>query len=82
MGPSYVTKLAVSSGVTCATGKSVIRAYDRCRKNNGGADGVCRSKVLTYNCTERRTTGRFQFSANATCKSGTKAVTFSYTQNL
>lgn len=81
LGPSYVTSLTVTGGVNCATGKRVVRAYDKCRKQNGGAKGKCRKKVLGYSCTEKRRSSSYQFSATATCKSGKKRVVFTYTQN-
>jgi hypothetical protein len=79
LGASYVTKLSVS-GVTCATGRSVAKAYHACRKRNGGVKGHC-SAVSGYRCTESRRTARFQFDASATCRRGSKRVSQNYTQN-
>ena len=77
-GVSYVTSLEVK-GVSCATGKKVVRAYHKCRKANGGIKGRC-SRVLGYSCTERRESIKTQFSAKANCRSGTRRVIHTYTQ--
>jgi hypothetical protein len=78
-GPTYVTSLTVK-GVTCARGKTVVRAFHKCRKANGGLKGHCR-RVLGYRCTETRTSIATQFSAKATCRNGTRRVVHTYTQN-
>ena len=78
-GVSYVTSLEVK-GVTCATGKKVVRAFHKCRKANGGIRGRCTSRVLGYACTERREAIKTQFSGKATCKNGTRRVVHTYTQ--
>lgn len=78
-GPTYVTKLSVAR-VSCATGKRVVRAYYKCRVANGGKDGSCR-RVRGYSCTERRRGIKTQFDATATCKSGSRRVVHTYTQN-
>lgn len=78
-GVTYVTSLTVK-GVTCATGKQLVRAYHRCRKANGGLKGRC-PRVNGWRCSETRTTGPVQFSAKATCRKGTRRVVHTYTQN-
>ena len=78
-GVSYITSLEVK-GVSCATGKKVVRAFHKCRKANGGIRGRCTSRVLGYSCTERREAIKTQFSAKANCKSGTRRVIHTYTQ--
>lgn len=78
-GVTYVTSLSVA-GVTCARGKEVVRAFHRCRKDNGGIMGRC-SRVLGYRCTERRTSNPAQFSSKATCTNGTRRIVHTYTQN-
>lgn len=78
-GVTYVTSLTVS-GVTCARGKEIVRAFHKCRKARGGIKGRC-PKVLGYSCTERRTSNPAQFSSKATCTNGTRRVVHTYTQN-
>jgi len=78
-GTTYVTSISVRH-VTCAKGKRVIRAYHRCRRNSGGADGRCHHRVLRFRCTERRTKGHGQFTAKVTCTRGSKTVRHTYTQ--
>ncbi len=80
LGPTYVTRLTVAN-VSCATGKSLVRAYYRCRVANGGADGRCRKRVRGYSCRERRTNViSTQFDATVTCRSGSRRVVHKYTQ--
>lgn len=78
-GPTYVTKITVT-GVSCVSAKRLVRAYYKCRIANGGKDGRCR-RVRGYTCTERRRGIRTQFDATATCKSGSRRVVHTYTQN-
>lgn len=80
LGPSYVTSLRVEH-TGCASGKRLVRSYDRCRRRSGGARGRCGSRVLRYRCTEHRTGIAIQFDANVTCRSGTRRVWFTYVQN-
>ncbi|MBA3329133.1 MAG: hypothetical protein H0T43_12615 [Solirubrobacterales bacterium] len=80
LGPTYLTKLSVTR-TSCRTGLRVVRAYYRCRVRNGGRDGRCRSRVLTYRCTERRfNTISTQFDARVTCSKGSARVLHTYTQ--
>lgn len=80
MGPTYLLRLSVS-GTSCRTGKRVVRAWYTCRVHHGGADGRCRSRVLGYRCSERRSSViRTQFDARVTCRRGSARVTHSYTQ--
>ena len=79
-GPTYVTKLKVA-GTSCATGKSVVKAYYTCRKSNGGRAGTCHHKVLGWGCSEHRFNKiSTQYDSNVTCKKGTKRVWHTYTQ--
>ena len=78
LGPTYVTSLQVSH-VSCSGGKSLVRAYYRCRKANGGVKGTCR-RVRGYTCSEKRQSIRTQFSAKATCRRGSRRVVHTYTQ--
>ncbi len=80
-GPTYVTKLTVSGGATCAGGKAIVRAYYRCRVQHGGKTrGRCAS-VSGYRCTEKRYDAiPTQFSAHVTCTAGKRRVLHDYTQ--
>jgi hypothetical protein len=79
LGTTYVTKLTVTS-VTCTTAKSVVKAFHRCRRSNGGVSGHCTRAVEGFRCTETRDTIPTQFVARATCRSGGRAIRFTYTQ--
>jgi hypothetical protein len=80
LGASYVTSLRVTK-TSCRTGKSVVRAYNKCRHRSGGAKGHCHHKVKHYKCSEHRAGVSTQFDASATCKRGAKRVKFTYTEN-
>ena len=80
LGTTYVTSLKVQQ-VSCAKAKRVVKAFNACRRANGGLKGRCVTRVLGYRCTEKR--GNIiptQYSAKATCKSATRSVRFAYTQ--
>jgi hypothetical protein len=77
LGASYVTSLSVR-GVSCRTGKAVVRAYHKCR---GSARGRCHHKVKRFSCSEHRAGISTQFDARVACKRGGKRVNFTYTQN-
>ena len=78
-GDGYFTSLSVT-GVSCATGRDVARAYYRCRIKKG-IRGRCTTRVLRFSCTERRESISTQFEAKVTCKRGSKRVIHSYQQN-
>ncbi len=78
-GDGYFTSLSVS-GVSCATGRDVARAYYRCRIKKG-IRGRCTTRVLRFSCTERRESISTQFEARVTCKRGGKRVVHTYQQN-
>ena len=78
-GDGYFTSLSVS-GVSCATGRDVARAYYRCRIKKG-IRGRCTTRVLRFSCTETRTSIPTQFDAKVTCKRGSKRVIHRYQQN-
>ena len=80
LGPTYVTSLSVAH-VSCATGKSLVKAYYNCRVKNGGVKGRCVKKISGYWCRETRSGISVQFNANVTCTNGKKVVKHSYTQN-
>ena len=75
-GTTYVIEIGVK-GVSCAKGKSVIRAYHACRP---GKSGKC-ARVSGYACTEKRFNKSPQsYDSDVTCKKGGKRVTHTYTQ--
>lgn len=80
-GPTYLTSLSVSGGASCATGLGVVRAYYRCRLHTGGLKGYCRSQVLGFRCSEKRTGISIQFDSRVTCTKGRQRVYHTYTQN-
>ena len=78
-GDGYFTSLSVS-GVSCATGRDVARAYYRCRIKKG-IRGRCTTRVLRFSCSERRESISTQFEARVTCKRGSRRVVHTYQQN-
>lgn len=79
LGATYVTTLS-ASGVSCSYAKRLVRAFHRCRRSRGGADGRC-PRVIRFRCTERRSASPVQFDSRATCRRGGDRVVFRYTQN-
>ena len=80
LGPTYVRSLRVS-GTSCRIGVRVVKAYYRCRIENGGRRGRCRSRVLGFRCNERRGASiPTQFDARAICEKGRARVDHRYTQ--
>lgn len=82
LGASYVTSLRVS-GTTCAKGKGVTLAFNKCRTSGGKPQGTCTRKVGKYTCTEKRydAVPGVQYSSKVTCSWGQKRVFSTYTQN-
>lgn len=80
---SYVTSLTVRH-VSCSKGKSITRAYHRCRKAHGGAGGHCPIRVQKFKCREgkRLAVPGVQYNATVNCKRGKKRVVSTYTQNI
>jgi hypothetical protein len=81
-GPTYVTSVKVH-GITCASGKLVVKAFHACRKAHGGVKGRCPRSVSVrgFHCTENRSTIASQFTSKVTCTSGSRRVVHTYTQN-
>ena len=80
LGPTYTTALKVT-GVSCRAGKKLVKAYYRCRVENGGADGRCVKRVRGFSCTEKRVNViPTQFDARVTCAKGSNRVKHDYTQ--
>ncbi len=85
LGASYVTSLKVQ-GVSCTKGEKVIKAYHRCRHENGGAAGTCGATLLGFKCKDGKRTGvpNVQYNATAKChkvSNASKRVKSRYTQN-
>jgi hypothetical protein len=80
LGPSYLTSLTVS-GVSCSTGKKLVRAYYRCRIHEGGVHGHCKRTVMGFHCSEHRTGISIQFNARVKCTRGRAQVIHTYTQD-
>ena len=82
LGASYVTSLKVE-GTTCAKGKGVTLAFNKCRTAGGKPQGKCTRKVGSYSCTEKRydAVPGVQYSSKVTCTWGSKRVLSTYTQN-
>ena len=80
---SYVTSIRVFN-TTCRKGKSVIKAYHRCRKANGGRNGRCPNRVQRFRCREgaRQSVPGVQYSAKVTCRRGGRKIVSTYTQNV
>ncbi len=79
LGATYVTSVS-ARGISCGGALDVGRAYHRCRKQRGGADGRC-PRVSGYRCSESRVSGRGQYDSRATCRKGGRRVVQRYTQN-
>ena len=84
-GPTYVLSPFQVQGVTCATGKKVIRAYQHCRKTHGGYKfGECPHSVsvLGFHCRDKRGRNALQTFGTATCTKGSRKVVHSWEQNI
>jgi uncharacterized ParB-like nuclease family protein len=79
-GATYLVSLNVT-GVTCQTGLKVEKAFQSCRRSTAG-HRTCRKRVLGYSCKQTVIDSvKTQYDAKVTCKSGTRTVKFTYTQN-
>jgi hypothetical protein len=80
LGPTYTTSLSVS-GVSCASGRSFVKAFYRCRVANGGRKGRCTKRVDGFRCSERRSNViSTQFDARVSCARGSRRIVHTYTQ--
>jgi hypothetical protein len=79
-GSGYFTSLSVRR-VSCRTGRRVTLAHYRCRTRSGPA-GRCHSRVLGYDCRERRNSIPTEIDARVTCRRGHRKVTYTYQQDL
>jgi hypothetical protein len=79
-GATYLVQLKVS-GVSCSTGLKVEKAWQSCRRATAGHT-TCKKTVLGYRSTQKvLDSSKTQYDAKVTAKSGSKVVTFIYTQN-
>ena len=83
LGASYVTSIQVA-GVSCGQAEKVVVAYHRCRLQNGGAGGTCKTAVMGFDCTEgaRQSVPGVQYNATADCRKGDVEIKSTYTQNF
>jgi len=82
LGATYVTNIDAKR-VSCGKAKDVIRAFNSCRRDNGGWDGRCSKRVSGgFRCSEGgRDSSPIQYQAPVSCKKGRKRVSFRYTQS-
>jgi hypothetical protein len=79
-GATYLLSLKVT-GVSCSTGLKVEKAFQSCRRATAG-HRTCKKRALGYSCKQTVIDSvKTQYDAKVTCKSGSRAVTFTYTQN-
>src|SRR4051812_1420128 len=79
-GATYLVQLSVS-GVSCATGLKVEKAWQSCRHSTAGHK-TCKKRVLGYSCKQTvLDSSKTQYDAKVSCKSGSRVVKFVYTQN-
>ena len=79
LGATYVTKVTAKR-IRCGGALDVVKAFHRCRRERGGADGRC-PRVSGYRCSESRTSSPTQYDSRATCRKGSRRVVQQYTQN-
>jgi hypothetical protein len=79
-GATYLVQLKVT-GVGCSTGLKVEKAWQSCRRATTGHT-TCRKRVLGYRSTQKiLDSSKTQYDARVVCTSGSRVVTFIYTQN-
>jgi hypothetical protein len=80
---TYVQSLSVKN-TSCGKGWKVVRAFHECRKENGGRDGRCKSRVKGYKCDEGKRTGvpGVRYTAKVSCSDGSKRVNHQYDMSL
>lgn len=81
-GPSYLKRLRVKGGPSCAGAKNLVKLYYKCRTaGSKGDDGACHKKVSGYSCHETRSNAiPTEFDAAVTCRKGSRRVFHRYTQ--
>jgi hypothetical protein len=79
-GATYVVQLNVT-GVSCATGLKVEKAWQACRKKTAGRRS-CKSRVLGYKSTQKILgESKVEYDAKVTATNGSRKVVFTYQQN-
>lgn len=80
LGATYVTSLKVS-GISCRSAEGIVKAFHKCRRANGGADGRCTKRVSGFKCSESRFNRiSTQYDAKVSCRRTGKRIDFTYTQ--
>lgn len=80
LGPTYLTSLNVSA-TSCTTGLAVVSAYHSCQLKHGGVKAKCTSSVDGFHCTEKRGPAiPTEFFSSVSCQSGSKRVSYKYSQ--
>ena len=81
---TYLQPPIKTRGVSCGKALKVIKAFHECRKDNGGKDGRCKSRVDGYKCDEGKRTGvpGVRYEANVVCKKGSKKIKHLYQMSL
>lgn len=76
IGFSYVLSIS-ATGTTCATARSVIRSYKRCKPRGG----KCGYRIRGFSCNDRKLqSGPTQYDARGTCSKRGASIRFTYTQ--
>jgi hypothetical protein len=79
-GATYLVSLSVT-GISCSKGLKVEKAFQSCRRTTAG-HRTCEKRVLSYSCKQTVLDSvKTQYDAKVTCKSGSRIVNFTYTQN-
>jgi hypothetical protein len=79
-GATYLVSLSVT-GVSCSTGLKVEKAFQSCRRTTAG-HRTCKKRILRYGCKQTVLDSvKTQYDAQVTCRSGSRMVKFTYTQN-
>jgi uncharacterized ParB-like nuclease family protein len=79
-GATYLIALSVTK-VSCSTGLSVEKAFQSCRRATAG-HRTCKKRVSGYKCTQSvLDSSKTQYDAKVKCTAGSRAVSFTYTQN-
>jgi len=88
IGPNGAQKFRVSGysrSKACRSGRSLILAYHRCRREKG-IKGSCSGRTINgLKCTERRDPDLqipTELNASVTCRSGSKRISYIYQQRL
>lgn len=81
-GPTYLKKLKVKGGPTCAGGKSQVKKWFNCRTAGPKGDrDRCNKKIDGYTCKEDRSNQiPTSFDAAVNCRKGSKYVSHRYQQ--